>query len=222
RLQCPVLSAIAVPAWFPSSNNFTVLFALVVPLTVTTATLVIPSLALEPVSGLIPLIVTVGNVSSTANACVACTDWLPNWSVTCAVTVSVPSLSVVASADGIVAVQPVPSAFTVAVSLFVNDPSATVMFTLCPPPRPVTLPIRAPPPCASARLFPSPRSSYLLLVAVGSGSSTAKACVACTDWLPNWSVTCAVTVNVPSLSVVASAGGIVVVQPVPCAFTVAV
>src|SRR5262249_30017700 len=60
-------------------------------------TLVIPSFALEPVSGLIPLIVTAGSVSSTANACVACSDWLPNWSVTCAVTVSVPSLSVVAS-----------------------------------------------------------------------------------------------------------------------------
>ena|SRR5215831_6818097 len=75
-------------------------------------TLVIPSLALEPVSGLIPLIVTAGSVSSTANACVACSDWLPNWSVTCAVTVSVPSLSVVASAGGIVVVQPVPCAFT--------------------------------------------------------------------------------------------------------------
>src|SRR5262249_13147792 len=59
-------------------------------------------------------------------------------------------------------------------------------------------------------------------IACGGGSCTVKVCVACTDWLPNWSVTCAVTVNVPSLSVVASAGGIVVVQPVPCAFTVAV
>src|SRR5262249_62352567 len=98
----------------PIVKQFPVLFALVVPLTVTTATLVIPSLALEPVSGLIPLIVTVGSVSSTANACVACTDWLPNWSVTCAVTVSVPSLSVVASAAGIVVLQPAPSAFTVA------------------------------------------------------------------------------------------------------------
>src|SRR5262249_13841992 len=160
-------------------NNFTVLFASVVPLTVTTATLVIPSLALEPVSGLILVIVTVGSVSCTVNVWVACSDWLPNWSVTCAVTVSVPSLSVVASVGGIVAVQLVLCAFTVALLLCVNHPSSTVMLTVAPSASPVTLPLSAAPPCASAWLLAlAPSLSLVLVVAVG-GSCTVNVWVAC-------------------------------------------
>jgi hypothetical protein len=61
--------------------------------------------------------VTVGSVSATRKVWVASADWLPYGSVIWAVTFSAlaPSASVVASALGIVADQPVPAPFTVAV-----------------------------------------------------------------------------------------------------------
>ena len=60
-------------------------------------------------------IVTVGKVSATVTLWLAGADWLPLLSVTCADTVAVPLASELASLEGIVAVQPVPAASTVAV-----------------------------------------------------------------------------------------------------------
>src|SRR5271154_6142040 len=87
--------------------------AIAVPLTVTPAAASLLLIILSPATGVV--IVTVGPVSATVTLWVAIADLLPLTSVTCADTVAVPLASTVASAAGIVALQPVPASLTVAV-----------------------------------------------------------------------------------------------------------
>src|SRR5580704_1251782 len=104
-----------------------------------------------------------------------------------------------------VALQAVPAAFTVKVLL------AAI---------PLTVPLSATPCAASAALM-TLLPSTALMVSAGPVSATVTAWLAVAT-LPLMSVTCADTVAVPLASVVASLEGIVALQAVPAAFTVAV
>src|SRR5207244_2654634 len=87
--------------------------AVAVPEMVTPAAASALLMILSPAIGVV--IATVGNVSATVTLWVASADGLPLASVTWADTVAVPLASASASVEGIVALQPVPAAFTVAV-----------------------------------------------------------------------------------------------------------
>ena len=71
-------------------------------------------------------IVTAGPLSATVTLWVAMVDWLPLASVTCADTVAVPLASVVASVEGIVALQVVPAPLPSRYSVLLKPSSVTV------------------------------------------------------------------------------------------------
>src|SRR5438045_2704246 len=87
--------------------------AVAVPVRVTPAAASLRLRILSPAIGVV--IATVGKVSATVTLWVAIADGLPLASVTWADTVAVPLASASASVEGIVALQLVPAAFTVAV-----------------------------------------------------------------------------------------------------------
>src|SRR5438552_8702945 len=87
--------------------------AVTVPVRLTPAAASLRLTILSPAIGVV--IATVGKVSATVTLWVAITDGVPLASVTWADTVAMPLASASASVEGIVALQPVPAAFTVAV-----------------------------------------------------------------------------------------------------------
>src|SRR5260370_939037 len=134
---------------------------------------------------LLTLIAIVGTVSATVTAWVATADWLPLASVTCADTVAVPLANSAASLEGIVALQPVPAAFTVAVELLVTPAPPTVTRQLLLAASPVTVPVSGTPPAAwaSAELIPSLPSTRAI-VTVGTVSAAVTVWVAVAAALP--------------------------------------
>src|SRR5207248_1726271 len=176
---------------------------------------------LSPAIGVV--IATVGKVSATVTLWVAIADGLPLASVTWADTVAVPLASASASVEGSVALQPALAAFTLAVELLVTPLSVTVTWKVLLAAIPVTVPVSGTPPAAFASaklitLLPSTNAT----VTAGPVSATVTLWVAIADELPLASVTWADTVAVPLASASASVEGIVALQPVPAAFTVAV
>ena len=147
-------------------------------------------------------------------------DWLPLASVTCADTVAVPLASVVASVEGIVALQVVPAPLPSRYSVLLTPLSVTLTLKV--------LLGRNPAHRAAQRHAGMSLGSVDDVVAVdraivtaGPVSATVTLWVAMVDWLPLASVTCAGTVAVPLASVVASVEGIVALQAGAGAVTVA-
>src|SRR5207248_1914268 len=87
---------------------------------------------------------------------------------------------------------------------------------------PVTVPVRLTPAAASLQIGRASRRDRVLIAAVGEVSETITLWVASADELPLASVTWADTVAVPLASASASVEGIVALQLVPAAFTVAI
>src|SRR5205814_1871484 len=166
-------------------------------------------------------IVTAGPVSATVTLWVAIADELPLASVTWADTVAVPLASASASGEGMVALELLAAALMVGGLLLVT-PLVTVTWKVLLAAMPVTVPVMLTPAPASLRSTIFPYATLFRSVTAGQVSATVTLWVAIADELPLASVTWADTVAVPLASASASVEGIVALQPVAAAFTVAV